>query len=135
MRRRLRVLALLGLGALGLYYPLVAGPGQQPGDAVHPLKMLETALRSEGIDALDLTDTFRAHAREDLSRGLYIYWRDDTHWNHLATELAAAEICAAEVCMIKIYAAEICAAKVRAAEVRCFIIIVPPFVPCTNPLP
>jgi hypothetical protein len=75
-----------------VYYPLVASPEQQPGDAVHPLAALEAALRSEGIDALDLTDTFRAYARQGLTSGGYIYWRDDTHWNGRGVALAADAI-------------------------------------------
>jgi hypothetical protein len=75
-----------------VYYPLVDGPKAEPGDAVHPMAALEAALRSDGIAALDLTETFRARAREELAEGRYIYWRDDTHWNGRGVAVAAAAI-------------------------------------------
>ena len=91
-REGLQPLVVLVPHKYSVYYPLVAGPEPPPGDPVHPLSTLAAGLRSEGIDAIDLTDVFRAQARQDLASGNYLYWRDDTHWNGRGVAIAADAI-------------------------------------------
>lgn len=74
-------LVVLAPSKYSVYYPLIENRRRAAGDTVHPLARLEADLRQRGIPALDLTKTFRARARDDLSEGNYIYWLDDTHWN------------------------------------------------------
>lgn len=45
------------------------------------LRVLNETIRPFGISAVDLTPSMRLRARELLSQGNLIYWRDDTHWN------------------------------------------------------
>ena len=75
-----------------VYEPLLSDRQQGPGDAVHPLARLEAALKSRGIQALDLTPSFAAQARADLPTGEYLYWLDDTHWNRHGIEMAVAAL-------------------------------------------
>jgi hypothetical protein len=44
-----------------------------------------------GIPVIDLTPAIRAAADDLLSRGRYVFWRDDTHWNGDAVR-ASAEV-------------------------------------------
>jgi hypothetical protein len=75
-----------------VYYPLLSGAQPAPGDDMHPLAQLEQVLRAQGIEALDLTPMMRERAAEDLARGEYVYWRDDTHWDGRGVSVAADAI-------------------------------------------
>lgn len=75
-----------------VYYPLLGGTPPLPGDVVHPLSQLATALRADGVDVLDLTPLLRTKAREAATQKQYVYWRDDTHWDGAGVAVAAAAI-------------------------------------------
>ena len=88
----MRPLVVLVPHKYSVYYPLLTAASARPGDAVHPLTTLETALREQGIEALDLTPLLQARARVALASGEYLYWRDDTHWNGQGVRVAAEAI-------------------------------------------
>lgn len=45
-----------------------------------------------GVPALDLTPALKARAAALLAQGLYVFWRDDTHWNDHGMAAAAEAI-------------------------------------------
>jgi len=49
-------------------------------------------VREAQIPVVNLTETFRAQAAQDLASGRYLYWLDDTHWNARRIAIAASEI-------------------------------------------
>ncbi len=74
-----------------VYSPLIAGHEGPPADPAY-LERLELGLHANGIAVVNLAPAFRAAAARDLARGIYIYWRDDSHWNARGIALAATEI-------------------------------------------
>jgi SGNH hydrolase-like domain, acetyltransferase AlgX len=64
-------------------------PSARPGER---MDRLERALRAEGVSVVNLRPAFTAAAPPLLTRGEYLYWRDDTHWNPRGVRLAAEEI-------------------------------------------
>jgi hypothetical protein len=52
----------------------------------------ESALRSLQIPVINLTPVLKAHAEAGIDRREYVYWRNDTHWNHRGISIAAEEI-------------------------------------------
>ena len=38
---------------------------------------------------IDLTNILKKVANENTSKGIYVYWRDDTHWNDFGIKIAA----------------------------------------------
>lgn len=87
-----RPLVVLVPHKYSVYYAMLNAAQPPPGDAVHPLATLESALREQGLDALDLTPLLQDRARAAIARGEYLYWRDDTHWNGLGVRVAAEAI-------------------------------------------
>ncbi|MBL8415732.1 MAG: hypothetical protein JNM42_14940 [Propionivibrio sp.] len=53
---------------------------------------LAEAARQAGIPVHDLTPVLSAEAARLLTKGHYVYWRDDTHWNCNGMRVAAAEV-------------------------------------------
>lgn len=74
-----------------LYQPSIAGESAKP--LAHAnwqaLKRLGDRL---SIPTHDLTPALAKGAALALGAGRFVYWRDDTHWNGLGTEIAADEI-------------------------------------------
>jgi hypothetical protein len=56
------------------------------------LGAIERGLVASGVPVVNLTETFRAAARDGLEAHRYIYWHDDTHWNRDGAALAARKI-------------------------------------------
>jgi hypothetical protein len=56
------------------------------------LDVVEKSLREADIPVVNLLSSFKQKAAEDYKSNMYIYWRDDTHWNARGVELAAQEI-------------------------------------------
>jgi hypothetical protein len=50
---------------------------------------LERRLRAAGLRVVNLTAAMSEGAARDLDRHVYLYYRDDIHWNRRGTELAA----------------------------------------------
>jgi hypothetical protein len=50
---------------------------------------LERHLRGAGVPVVNLTAAMSEGAARDLDRHVYLYYRDDIHWNRRGTELAA----------------------------------------------
>ena len=48
----------------------------------NPLKYLKDSYSKINMPVYDLTDVMKLSASKYLSEGKYLYWRDDTHWNH-----------------------------------------------------
>jgi hypothetical protein len=89
-QRGIRTVVLLVPTKYTVYGPLsgdVPAP-QQDGY----LQLLAAELRARDIDVVDVTERFRMAAREGISAGTTIYWRDDTHWNVEGIGLAAREL-------------------------------------------
>jgi SGNH hydrolase-like domain, acetyltransferase AlgX len=57
-------------------------------DPDRPYRLVADLCHAEGIPVLDLTDTFRARARQ----GDVLYLRDDAHWNEAGNALAGRAI-------------------------------------------
>lgn len=68
-----------------VYAPLLSPPEQ----AETNLPEVSRALRTAGIEVVDLSSTFQIKAAELLEEDQYLYWLDDTHWNPKGTEVAA----------------------------------------------
>jgi hypothetical protein len=63
--------------------------------AAHPrdfLGELERRLRAAGVPVVNLTAAMSEGAARDLDHGVYLYYRDDIHWNRRGTELAATVV-------------------------------------------
>jgi hypothetical protein len=50
---------------------------------------LQNLMTAGKIPVVNLLDPFRAQAAADLDSDLYIYWKDDTHWNERGMTLGA----------------------------------------------
>jgi hypothetical protein len=50
---------------------------------------LQNLMTVRKIPVVNLLDPFRAQAAADLDHHVYIYWKDDTHWNERGMTLAA----------------------------------------------
>ena len=48
----------------------------------NPLKYLKDSYSKINMPVYDLTDIMKLSVSKYLSEGKYLYWRDDTHWNH-----------------------------------------------------
>ena len=48
----------------------------------NPLKYLKDSYSKINMPVYDLTDVMKLSVSKYLSEGKYLYWRDDTHWNH-----------------------------------------------------
>lgn len=55
-------------------------------------KALEAYYQPRAIPVIDLTAILRKAARNELSDGQYLYWRDDTHWNGNGIRVVAPEV-------------------------------------------
>jgi hypothetical protein len=53
------------------------------------LRRLQNLMTEGKIPVVNLLDPFRAQAAADLNDHLYIYWKDDTHWNERGMAIAA----------------------------------------------
>jgi hypothetical protein len=73
-----------------VYAPLLRKP--EPPRPSRRLDRFAAALRASGIQVVDLAGIFERRAAEELDRGGYLYWKDDTHWNAQGIQLAADEI-------------------------------------------
>ncbi len=76
-----------------VYRPFLAEPPPTPAAAADDYtNRVQGELRRAGIPVIDLTPSLSAAAASDLRQNLYLYWRDDIHWNPRGTEVAAAAI-------------------------------------------
>ena len=48
----------------------------------NPLKYLKDSYSKINMPVYDLTDVMKLSVSKYLSEEKYLYWRDDTHWNH-----------------------------------------------------
>ena len=75
-----------------VYRSLLKDEDVAEGDSSLYLDVVERSLKDAGIPAVNLVKLFQQKAREYHQKNLYIYWRDDTHWNARGIELAAEEM-------------------------------------------
>jgi len=75
-----------------VYRHLLKGEQKKPIGGQDLLPELASALRAEGISAIDLTPVLRRQADAAFKQNKYIYWRNDTHWNSDGVAIAADEI-------------------------------------------
>jgi hypothetical protein len=91
-KRNLRLVVLLVPNKYTVYGPLLKDDDALEGETPLFLNEVEKALREASIPVVNLVNLFRQKAQEDYKRHVYIYWRDDIHWNSRGVELAAEEI-------------------------------------------
>jgi hypothetical protein len=92
-------LAQLNLDLIVLLVPTkysVYGPLVTDRNAVRPSKLplerLTANLTARGVAVVNVTDLLRRHAADGLSKGEYVYFIDDTHWNARGIDLAAQAV-------------------------------------------
>ena len=56
------------------------------------LDLVQEALEQADISVINLLNVLQQKAQEYYQKNLYIYWRDDVHWNARGVELAAQEM-------------------------------------------
>jgi hypothetical protein len=88
----LDLLVVLVPDKYSIYQPLVRDEREAAGGPVRYLDRVEEQVRAAGVPVVNLTQAFRREAEAGLSRGQYLYWRDDTHWNPYGIDVAAREI-------------------------------------------
>lgn len=88
--RGLQLVVVLVPNKYGVYAPLLRRP--EPPRPSRRLDRFAEALRAGGVQVIDLAEVFERRAAEELDRGGYLYWKDDTHWNAQGIQLAADEI-------------------------------------------
>jgi len=86
--QNLKVVVLIVPNKFTVYAPLSQTTLNDPGGAPL-LETLENKLRSRGVPVVNVTSAFRREAANRLPRHEYLYWRDDTHWNASAIQIAA----------------------------------------------
>lgn len=74
-----------------LYQPFIAGESANPLPHAN-WQALKRLGERFSIPTHDLTPALARGAAEAIGSGRFVYWRDDTHWNGLGTEIAADEI-------------------------------------------
>ncbi len=88
--RGLQLVVVLVPNKYAVYAPLLRRP--EPPRPSRRLDRFAAALRASRIQVIDLAEVFERRAAEELDRGGYLYWKDDTHWNAQGIQLAADEI-------------------------------------------
>lgn len=88
----LRLVVVLVPDKYTVYQPLLKEDDMEKHAQELYLNVVEGALKEAGIPVINLVNVFRQKAQEYYQKDLYIYWRDDTHWNAKGIELAAEEI-------------------------------------------
>jgi SGNH hydrolase-like domain, acetyltransferase AlgX len=73
-----------------VYEPLLVD--QSPSHSENVLERIEGELRRTGTPVVNVTTSFQTAAAQELARGRYLYWRDDTHWNSLGINIAATQL-------------------------------------------
>jgi hypothetical protein len=73
---------------LSVYEPLFS-VSEDASLNVQNFRNLQSRMTEQKIPAVNLLDPFRTQAAVDLDQHLYIYWKDDTHWNERGMTLAA----------------------------------------------
>jgi SGNH hydrolase-like domain, acetyltransferase AlgX len=56
------------------------------------LNLVQEALEQADISVINLLNILQEKAQEYYQKNLYIYWRDDVHWNARGVELTAQEM-------------------------------------------
>jgi hypothetical protein len=87
----LTLLVLLVPNKYTVYQPLFLTAEEELSSESN-LHQLEQRLREKTISAVNLTYRYRLQAATDLDTHIYIYWKDDTHWNERGMKIAAEAI-------------------------------------------
>ena len=91
-KHNLRLVLVLVPTHYTVYRPLLKEDDMEKGDQRLYLDAVEKSLKAAHIPVINLVNLFRQKAQEYYRKNLYIYWRDDPHWNARGVELAAEEI-------------------------------------------
>jgi acetyltransferase AlgX (SGNH hydrolase-like protein) len=87
-KQRLELTVLIVPTKYQVYGPLMHDPSApRPHDDA--LRRLADDLTARGVFAVNVTDALRRQAAEDLRRGEYDYFLDDTHWSDRGIAAAA----------------------------------------------
>lgn len=84
----LTLVVLLVPNKYTVYQPLFSTPEMELSGAKN-LHQLEQRLNERGVPVVNLTNPYRIQATADLDKHVYLYWRDDTHWNERGMKIAA----------------------------------------------
>ena len=87
----LKVVVLLVPNKYTVYAPF-SSPSLNDPPGVHLLETLENKLRSAQVPVVNVTSAFRVETAKTLPQHEYLYWRDDTHWNGRAIEIASEQL-------------------------------------------
>lgn len=90
-RDGLRLVVLLVPNKYTVYGPLLDPPVSDSAPGADHLERLEEALRTGGVEVVNLKKVYRERAGADLEKGIYLYWLDDTHWTAHGMRVAAEE--------------------------------------------
>jgi SGNH hydrolase-like domain, acetyltransferase AlgX len=85
---RLTLVVLIIPNKLSVYEPLLSVPDNASVNEQN-LRNLQNLLAESKIPVVNLLDPFRTQAAADLDDHLYIYWKDDTHWNERGMTIGA----------------------------------------------
>ncbi|HEV7967097.1 MAG TPA: hypothetical protein VGP19_05980 [Candidatus Acidoferrales bacterium] len=89
----LRLVVLIIPNKLSVYEPLFFVPEDASVNEQN-IRNLQSLMTEEKVPVVNLLDPFRAQAAADLDNHLYIYWKDDTHWNERGMTIAAKLVAA-----------------------------------------
>jgi hypothetical protein len=67
-------------------------PSDTPPDPPPALLELQRIFDPLNVPVMDLTPTLRAEATNALMQGEFVFWPDDTHWNHRGIHAAARAV-------------------------------------------
>jgi hypothetical protein len=74
-----------------VYQPLFLTPEKEL-DGDKYLHQLEQRLNENGVPVVNLIDQYRLQSAADQNKHVYLYWRDDTHWNERGMKIAAEAV-------------------------------------------
>jgi hypothetical protein len=84
----LTLVVLIIPNKLSVYEPLLSVPDNASVNEQN-LRNLQNLLAESKIPVVNLLEPFRTQAAADLDDHLYIYWKDDTHWNERGMTIGA----------------------------------------------
>ena len=88
----MRLVVVLLPTKYSVYQPLLQDQGGGKERRKLLLNLVQEALEQADISVINLLNVLQQKAQEYYQKNLYIYWRDDVHWNARGVELTAQEM-------------------------------------------
>ncbi len=88
----MRLVVVLLPTKYSVYQPLLQDQGGGKERRKLLLNLVQEALEQADISIINLLNVLQEKAQEYYQKNLYIYWRDDVHWNARGVELTAQEM-------------------------------------------